>query len=234
MLRSIMRVMTPPRVSMPRLSGVTSSSSTSLTSPLSTPACRLAPMATTSSGLTDWFGSLPPESSFTRSRTAGIRVEPPTRMIWSMSPTPVPPSLSTERKGSRQRSSRSWVRRWNSARVSDSSRWSGPAWLAVMYGMLMFVLVACDSSILAFSAASWRRCLAILSLPRSTPFLFLNWPMSQSTMRWSQSSPPRRASPLVAFTSKTPSEMSSSETSKVPPPRSKTRTVCSWSALSRP
>ncbi len=37
-LRSISGVNTPPRVSMPRVRGVTSSSSTSLTSPCSTPA----------------------------------------------------------------------------------------------------------------------------------------------------------------------------------------------------
>jgi hypothetical protein len=49
-LRWISLVMIPPLVSMPRLSGVTSMSSTSLRSPLRTPACRAAPTATTSSG----------------------------------------------------------------------------------------------------------------------------------------------------------------------------------------
>jgi hypothetical protein len=66
-LRSMSLVMMPPLVSMPRDSGVTSSSRTSLTSPLSTPACRLAPTATTSSGLTPLLGSLPPVSSRTMS-----------------------------------------------------------------------------------------------------------------------------------------------------------------------
>ena len=56
-LRSISLVITP-RVSMPSDSGVTSSSRTSLTS-RSTPAWIAAPTATTSSGLTDLFGSLP-------------------------------------------------------------------------------------------------------------------------------------------------------------------------------
>ena len=59
------------------------------------------------------------------------------------------------------------------------------------------------------------------------PFLFLNCFTSQSTIRESQSSPPSRLSPLVAFTSKTPSPISSSDTSNVPPPRSKTKIVCS-------
>ncbi|COX77196.1 Uncharacterised protein [Mycobacterium tuberculosis] len=77
-LRSMSLVITPPLVSIPRLSGVTSSSRTSFTSPLRTPACRAAPTATTSSGLTPLLGSLPPVSSLTRSVTAGIRVEPPT------------------------------------------------------------------------------------------------------------------------------------------------------------
>ena len=69
---------------MPRVSGVTSSSSTSLTSPASTPAWIAAPIATTSSGLTPLCGSLP-VSSLTFSWTAGMRVMPPTRTTWSIS-----------------------------------------------------------------------------------------------------------------------------------------------------
>src|ERR1700730_9431076 len=42
-----------------------------------------APTATTSSGFTPLCGSLP-VSSRTRSTTAGMRVEPPTRMMWSI------------------------------------------------------------------------------------------------------------------------------------------------------
>jgi hypothetical protein len=41
-----------------------------------------------------------------------------------------------------------------------------------------------------------------------------------STRRMSKSSPPRKVSPLVDFTSKTPSPISRTEMSKVPPPRS--------------
>ena len=47
--------------------------------------------------------------------------------------------------------------------------------------------------------------------------------MKYFMMRWSKSSPPRWVSPLVASTSKTPLSMVSRVTSKVPPPRSKTR-----------
>ena len=50
-LRSMMRVHTPPMVSMPRERGVTSSSSRPLPSPPSTPPWMAAPMATHSSGL---------------------------------------------------------------------------------------------------------------------------------------------------------------------------------------
>ncbi len=51
-LRSISGVITPPSVSIPSVSGVTSSSRTSLTSPFSTPPWIAAPTATTSSGFT--------------------------------------------------------------------------------------------------------------------------------------------------------------------------------------
>ena len=44
-------------------------------------------------------------------------------------------------------------------------------------------------------------------------------------MHWSKSSPPRKVSPFVDLTSNTPSPISSTETSKVPPPRSYTKTV---------
>ena len=82
-LRSISFVITPPFVSIPSESGVTSSRRMSLTSPLSTPAWIAAPTATTSSGLTPLCGSLP-ISSLTFSCTAGMRVMPPTRTTWSI------------------------------------------------------------------------------------------------------------------------------------------------------
>ena len=84
-LRGMIGVATPPSVSMPSVSGVTSSSSTSRTSPLSTPAWMAAPMATTSSGFTPLCGSLP-KNFFTFSCTSGMRVCPPTSTtssIWS-------------------------------------------------------------------------------------------------------------------------------------------------------
>ena len=81
-LRVISVVMTPPSVSMPSESGVTSSSSTSLRSPARMLPWTAAPSATTSSGFTLRSGSLP-KISFTIAWTAGIRVEPPTRITLS-------------------------------------------------------------------------------------------------------------------------------------------------------
>jgi len=83
-LRSIRRVNTPPKVSIPSDNGVTSSRRTSLTSPASTPPWIAAPMATTSSGFTPLCGSLP-KNSLTASITLGIRVIPPTIMTSSIS-----------------------------------------------------------------------------------------------------------------------------------------------------
>ena len=84
-LRSMIFVMSPPIVSTPRDSGVTSRSRTSFISPLIMAAWMAAPMATTSSGLTVMLGSLPPVSRRTSACTAGMRVEPPTRITSSMS-----------------------------------------------------------------------------------------------------------------------------------------------------
>src|SRR5438309_9387715 len=65
------------------------------------------------------------------------------------------------------------------------------------------------------------------------PWLFLNSATSQSTIALSKLSPPRWLSPAVDLTSNTPSPISSTDTSNVPPPRSNTRIV--WSdSLSSP
>ena len=79
-----------------------------------------------------------------------------------------------------------------------------------------------DSSILAFSAASFRRCMATLSPDRSMPSVRLNSLTRYFMMHWSKSSPPSRLLPAVARTSMTPSSISRMDTSKVPPPRSYT------------
>ena len=85
--------MTPPSVSMPSDSGVTSSNSTSLTSPASTPPWTAAPIATTSSGLTPLCGSFL-KKSFTSCCTFGMRVEPPTSTTSSIFAGSTPASAS--------------------------------------------------------------------------------------------------------------------------------------------
>ena len=141
----------------------------SFTSPLRTPAWIAAPTATTSSGFTPLCGSLPPVSSLTSSWIIGIRVDPPTRMMWSIASTLLPQSLTASSKGSRVRWTRSSVMRSNSLRVSFISRCSGPSAPAETNGRLIVASLTCESSILAFSAASFRRWSAIRSAPRSIP-----------------------------------------------------------------
>mmetsp|Transcript_14867 Transcript_14867/g.30617 ORF Transcript_14867/g.30617 Transcript_14867/m.30617 type:complete len:356 (+) Transcript_14867:535-1602(+) len=231
-LRGMSLVMTPPRVSMPSERGVTSRSRMSLTSPLRTPPWMAAPMATTSSGLTPREGALPKNSS-TVSWTLGMRVIPPTRMISWMSDLSMSASLMQALQGSIDRSTRGWTMFSNCAREILAFMCLGPEASAVMNGRETSVWARPSSSRLAFSAASRRRCMARLSPPRSIPASFLNslrrWERSSS----SKSSPPSMVSPLVALTSKTPPWISSTLTSKVPPPRSKT-TIVLPSALSIP
>ena len=130
-LRSISGVITPPRVSRPRVSGVTSSSSTSFTSPPSTPAWMAAPTATTSSGLTPLLGSLF-TSDLTRSCTMGMRVDPPTSTTSLTSAALRPASLRAFSKGSLQRLSRSSVICSKLDRVSFNCRCLGPLASAVI------------------------------------------------------------------------------------------------------
>ena len=232
-LRGMRTVIRPPSVSTPSESGVTSSRRMSLTSPARTPPWMAAPTATTSSGLTPLCGSLPPVSSRTNCWIIGIRVAPPTRTISSRSAGVSLASASAFSKGTRQRSTRSFVNCSNLARVRRICRCFGPEASAVMKGRLISVSIIVESSIFAFSAASRSRCIAWRSWLRSMPYSFLNSSSIQWTMRSSQSSPPRWVSPLVARTSIIPSLTSRMETSKVPPPRSKTRMVSSV-FLSRP
>jgi hypothetical protein len=98
-LRSISRVNTPPRVSMPSDSGVTSSSSTSLTSPLQHAALDRRADRHDLVGLTPLRGSLP-KNSLTASCTFGMRVMPPTRITSSISPRLTAGVLERLRQGS--------------------------------------------------------------------------------------------------------------------------------------
>lgn len=110
----------------------------------------------------------------------------------------------------------------NLAFVKRMLKCLGPVLSAVIKGKETSVAARPSSSLFAFSAASLNLCIARVSLLRSRPDSFLNSPSKKATRTSSKSSPPRRVSPLVAFTSKTPPLISRIEISNVPPPRSKT------------
>jgi len=161
-------VITPPRVSMPRLSGVTSSSSTSFTSPLMTAPWIAAPIATTSSGFTLLFNSLP-KAFLTSSCTKGTRVEPPTMTTSFMSFMLRPASLTTFLSVLIVSSTKESIMLSNLALVMVFIRCLGPVASAVMKGKFTVVSIALLSSFLAFSAASFRRCIAMTSPRKSMP-----------------------------------------------------------------
>mmetsp|Transcript_6438 Transcript_6438/g.22065 ORF Transcript_6438/g.22065 Transcript_6438/m.22065 type:complete len:319 (+) Transcript_6438:479-1435(+) len=232
-LRLMRRVNMPPSVSMPSDSGVTSRRRMSLTSPRSTPPWIAAPMATTSSGFTPRWGFLPKKDS-TVSWTLGMRVMPPTRMTSSMAALSTPASVTHLPQGASVRSTRSATMPSNWALASFTLRCFGPVASAVMNGSDTSVFARPSSSRFAFSAASRRRCMARASPERSRPLSFLNSARRCLSSSSSKSSPPSIVSPFVLLTSKTPPEISRMDTSKVPPPRSKTATSLPSSALSMP
>ena len=157
-------VATPPRVSIERVSGVTSRRRTSPApaSPLSFPPCTAAPRATHSSGFRFLEGSFP-VNCFTFSCATGILVEPPTRSTFPSSEAVKPASRREFCTGIAVLSVKSAVSSSNLARLSFISRCFGPSAVAVMNGRLISVVVAEESSFFAFSAASFKRCKAILS-----------------------------------------------------------------------
>ena len=173
MFLSISLVHTPPKVSIPKESGVTSSNNTSLTSPESTPPWIAAPIATHSSGLMPLKGSLP-VIFLTSSITAGIRVEPPTKITLSISEYESLASSIAFFIGITVASTKSAVIASNFCLVKSTSKCLGPVASAVIKGRLMLVLLIPESSIFAFSAASFNLCIASLSPDKSMPSLVLN------------------------------------------------------------
>ena len=173
-LRGIRTVMTPPSVSTPSDSGVTSRSTTSLTSPASTPPWMAAPTATTSSGFTPLCGSLPKSclTSFLHLRHARLPADEHD-LVDVLRGDARRPSGPGGRARS-VRSMRSATSASSLARVSVITRCLGPLASAVMKGRLISVCTVELSSILAFSAASLRRCSAMRSWRRSMPCSFLN------------------------------------------------------------
>ena len=212
---------------MPIERGATSNSSKSSTSPANIPPWIAAPRATASSGFTERSGSLPPKNNLMAFCTAGIRVEPPTRIILSMSSGLRSASRRDSFTGRIVPSIKSLANSSNFDLLISISRCLGPVSSAVMKGRLREVVRVLDSSIFAFSAASRSLWSAILSCPKSMASSAWNLSIIQRTITLSKSSPPKWLFPEVAFTSNTPSPSWRTETSKVPPPRSNTKTV--WS-----
>ena len=145
-------------------------------------------------------GSLP-KKSVTVVCTKGIRVCPPTKITSCISEGDSPASANAVFTGSNERVTRSSTKDSSLDRDNFTTRCLGPVASAVMYGRLTSVCWALESSILAFSAASLRRCRARGSPCRSMPFSRLNSSAKYSINRRSKSSPPRKVSPLVARTS---------------------------------
>ncbi len=81
---------------------------------------------------------------------------------------------------------------------------------------------AVDSSRLACSQANSRRCHSTACRRRSTLCRRQNWLAAASARTWSRSSPPSQVSPAVVNTWNTERDTSTSEKSKVPPPKSYT------------
>ena len=230
---SINFVITLPIVSIPNDNGVTSNNKTSFTSPVKTPPWIAAPTATTSSGFTPLLGFFPKNFS-TASWTAGILVDPPTRIISSISDLLNPALFNAVLQGSIVLLTRSSINWSNLALVSDLTKCFGPLSVAVIYGKLISVCADDDNSIFAFSAASLSLWSDIGSFLKSIVSSFLNSSANQSMIFSSTSSPPKCVSPSVDNTSKTPSPNSKIETSCVPPPKSNTTIFWSWPFLSSP
>ena len=161
-------------------------------------------------------------------------MEPPFKITLSISETDKPASFNALSNGILVLATKSCVNSSNLALLKSASKCNGPDSPAEINGNEICVDEIPDKSFLAFSAASFKRCKAILSDDKSTPFSFLKFSINQLIMALSKSSPPRLVSPFVDKTWKTPSPNSNTETSNVPPPRSYTKIFSSFSSLSNP
>mmetsp|Transcript_9004 Transcript_9004/g.18170 ORF Transcript_9004/g.18170 Transcript_9004/m.18170 type:complete len:214 (+) Transcript_9004:691-1332(+) len=190
-LRGRIRLITPPRVSMPSVSGATSSSTISSNRVSLTPdrmaACTAAPYATASSGLMPLLGSLPLKKSLSSCCTLGMRVEPPTSTTSSISPFLRSESSMTFCTGVSVFLNRSMHNSSKRARVSVSEK-SLPS-----YRPSISTRTWCCVESWRFARSTSRRSfwMARLSLAASVPSLRLNTLSKCWMTRLSKSSPPK-------------------------------------------
>ena len=172
---SINGSLTPPKVSIPNVRGVTSSKTISLlTSPAIIPAWIAAPIATASIGSTPDSDSWP-ISSLTNFLTRGILVGPPTMTILLISELESLASSSALSTEGLHRSIIGPINSSNFALVILNSRFFAPdegSW--EINGKLTSVSITVDNSIFAFSEASLILVIAVESEERSMPSFFLN------------------------------------------------------------
>ena len=128
---SIKGVATPPRVSIPRVKGVTSRRSTSFVSPDRTDPWIAAPIATASSGFKSFRGSFP-KKSWTFFWTRGILVWPPTKRISSILSFESFASFNAVSRGDMLLSTKSSTNDSNLALVIFWTKCFGPLASAVM------------------------------------------------------------------------------------------------------
>jgi len=204
---------TPPRVSRPSDSGVTSSRRTSLTRPEHARLDGGRPRRTTSSGLMPRCGSFPLVSFLTSSwMAASGRATDEDHLVQLAGFSPA--SLRAAWKGSTQRSVRSAVSCSNLARLILISRCLGPFWSAVMNGRLTSVsmrLEELDLGLLGSLGQTLQSLAVFLPEGRSPVFLeFVGDVIHEPAVIVVTA---EMGIALVALTSKTPSPISSTDTS---------------------
>mmetsp|Transcript_38457 Transcript_38457/g.82055 ORF Transcript_38457/g.82055 Transcript_38457/m.82055 type:complete len:212 (+) Transcript_38457:881-1516(+) len=154
----------------------------------------------------------------------GMRVDPPTRTISVTSPAAHPASSMTSLTVSMHRENSFALSSSNLdlSRVAEKSKSPTRESTSISADLLL------DRTRLQFSTARRRRdCARALFAIWSWAFASMDLilAMHQFMTELSKSSPPRWVSPPVALTSNTPESMARTETSKVPPPRSKITTL---------
>ncbi len=224
-LRGITFSTSPPIVSRPSESGITSRSSQSSPAarfPASALAWVAAPRATTCSGSRFTSGSRWKNDATARCR-CGIRVAPPTSTTPSTCVAARPASRSALRVGT----SVFWMRE---AVISSNSRRSRRRCSCCPQVKVTLASADCAPDRRSFTSRAAARRRRVSRPEASASPCALRQCLA---IAWSKSSPPRAESPLVERTSKTPRVSLRMERSKVPPPRSNIAKVPS-AALSRP